>query len=768
MKELIEKYDPITTYFPPLKAQQWHYKVHPYFTKQPGNVVAKYIEHYTRKGDIVLDPFCGSGVTAIEALRLGRKAIAVDLSPLATYITEQTCIGPIDVDEFQEAFNRLEKRVLPFIEKIRKASKEYIKEYKIKDWYPQGVSLPKNADCELVEDLFYRPQLIILAHILANIEKEEHKRYRELLKFAFSGILHRASKTYFKDSKDAGGGNSGIFTKFRYWVPKRPDKRDPWELFKIRFRIIRSAKNKWNDILGDRCIGKDLVVKTKSATQLSNYIEENSVDYIFTDPPYGAHIAYLDLSIMWHAWLKMRVTKKTFEDEIIEGGDYEHTIDHYKDLLTVSFLEMYKVLKLDKWLSLVYFHKDHKLWFTIIDAAKAAGFEYVNTVAQPLSKQTFHKIKNPLKVLGESLIVNFRKSRRVFPAIEREAVPAIKIIYNVAEREIYSKGGATSEDIMRAIVPELFEANLIDKVALTNMNDIFDLLVTEFDHGIDDRWHIKPEKMDKLGNYIPVKDRIKYYLISILRREKQLDLDKIVTIILPLLINGHEPTQKEILEILNEVAFSKDGSKWELKPGKPVVFQQELGFNNEVDYNVIPDLSAHNRTIYKLVMLGRRLRFYPYVGKMEYPEISEKLPKEVAILQGLPINNIDEVQRSRIEQIDCIWFFEGRIPEFAFEVEETTNFLTALERFYSLLERFPSIGTQRRLVIITPRSRKRKLTQELLKSSYAGHPMYMERKISYLYVEDLEAEYPKLVSDSEFSSNSIDRLLSPPETLEIR
>jgi len=153
---------------------------------------------------------------------------------------------------------------------------------------------------------------------------------------------------------------------------------------------------------------------------------------------------------------------------------------------------------------------------------------------------------------------------------------------------------------------------------------------------------------------------------------------------------------------------------------------------------------------------------------MEYPEISEKLPKEVAILQGLPINNIDEVQRSRIEQIDCIWFFEGRIPEFAFEVEETTNFLTALERFYSLLERFPSIGTQRRLVIITPRSRKRKLTQELLKSSYAGHPMYMERKISYLYVEDLEAEYPKLVSDSEFSSNSIDRLLSPPETLEIR
>ena len=61
------------------------------------------------------------------------------------------------------------------------------------------------------------------------------------------------------------------------------------------------------------------------------------------------------------------------------------------------------------------------------------GFSYVNTVAQPLSKQTFHKVKNPSRVLGESLIVNFQKN------IGTEIIPA----YVSTNGEYYSKcGGA--------------------------------------------------------------------------------------------------------------------------------------------------------------------------------------------------------------------------------------------------------------------------------------------------------------------------------------
>jgi hypothetical protein len=63
-----------------------HYGVHPYFTRRPANVVRAYVERYSREGDVVLDPFGGTGVTAIESFLLGRRAIQNDLNPFANFI----------------------------------------------------------------------------------------------------------------------------------------------------------------------------------------------------------------------------------------------------------------------------------------------------------------------------------------------------------------------------------------------------------------------------------------------------------------------------------------------------------------------------------------------------------------------------------------------------------------------------------------------------------------------------------------------------------
>src|SRR2546427_1142116 len=65
-----------------------HYGVHPYFTRRPANVVRSYIERYSQEGDLVLDPFGGTGVTAIEAFLLGRRAIQNDLNPFANFIAQ--------------------------------------------------------------------------------------------------------------------------------------------------------------------------------------------------------------------------------------------------------------------------------------------------------------------------------------------------------------------------------------------------------------------------------------------------------------------------------------------------------------------------------------------------------------------------------------------------------------------------------------------------------------------------------------------------------
>jgi len=83
--------------------------MHKYWARKPHNVVGEYIEHYSKKDEIVLDPFVGSGVTAIEALKRGRKAIAIDIDPLAAFITCMT-LKPVNIKKFEEAFKQIEKR----------------------------------------------------------------------------------------------------------------------------------------------------------------------------------------------------------------------------------------------------------------------------------------------------------------------------------------------------------------------------------------------------------------------------------------------------------------------------------------------------------------------------------------------------------------------------------------------------------------------------------------------------------------------------------
>jgi len=63
------------------------YNIHTYWSKKPHDAIREYIRHYTKPGDLVLDPFSGSGGTALAALSEGRKAISIDRSPAATFIT---------------------------------------------------------------------------------------------------------------------------------------------------------------------------------------------------------------------------------------------------------------------------------------------------------------------------------------------------------------------------------------------------------------------------------------------------------------------------------------------------------------------------------------------------------------------------------------------------------------------------------------------------------------------------------------------------------
>jgi len=80
------------------------YKIHKYFARRPWNVFKSLIEAYSSPGDLILDPFCGGGVTVYEGLRLGRKVVGCDLNPLSTFIVSNMIKQPRDFEELTGAF----------------------------------------------------------------------------------------------------------------------------------------------------------------------------------------------------------------------------------------------------------------------------------------------------------------------------------------------------------------------------------------------------------------------------------------------------------------------------------------------------------------------------------------------------------------------------------------------------------------------------------------------------------------------------------------
>ena len=75
-----------------------------YWGKKPHNIWRKYIEHYTPKNGIYLDPFSGSAISVFEAVKANRKAIAFDLNPLTSF-TIEVFSTKFDIDLFAKSVN---------------------------------------------------------------------------------------------------------------------------------------------------------------------------------------------------------------------------------------------------------------------------------------------------------------------------------------------------------------------------------------------------------------------------------------------------------------------------------------------------------------------------------------------------------------------------------------------------------------------------------------------------------------------------------------
>src|SRR5437879_8509269 len=130
-------------------------------------------------------------------------------------------------------------------------------------------------------------------------------------------------------------------------------------------------------------------VRRGSATKLGD-VANDSVDYVFTDPPFGSNIFYADCNLIWESWLG-RLTDVNSEAVVNRSLSQENggkALREYSDLIGAAMGEIARVLKPGGWATVVFHNTDAEVWQVIRDAAKSAGFEFDQAVSLARQQQS--------------------------------------------------------------------------------------------------------------------------------------------------------------------------------------------------------------------------------------------------------------------------------------------------------------------------------------------------------------------------------------------
>jgi len=547
---------------PKKQATKRHFGVHGYFTKQSWDIVQHHIKNFTQPNDTVLDPFGGSGVTAIESLMLGRKAINIDLNPLTIFIIDALTV-PVSFELLNQEFNNIKEKFIAESPKNNKEYKEVLRKYS----YPKNPILMKDSDVDSVDKLFSEKQLAHLSFLKMLIKKVKDKNIQKSLLLAFSSSISKTNLTYHSSSvRDDNAGNAAPFAYYRYRLAKDDVDLPLINTYETKFKKMVNAKKEIAPLITEQTI-KNLTNLRGTATNIKE-IESESIDYIYTDPPYGSKIPYLDLSVMWNAWLDLDVNDQDREKEAIEGGSLLKTKENYSELLGQSIQEMYRVLKFDRWLSFVFAHKDPHYWHIIVETAQTAGFEYAGAMKQTNGQSSFKKRQNPFTVLSGQLIINFIK-KKTPKAIQKLKLgnEIYDLIIETIESVIAKHSGATLEQINDELIIKGLELGFLYTLS-KEYKDLTPILMNEFDYDQTlKKFHIRQNQQFKTK--IPLDMRIRYFLISYLKTKEREQIypstDDIILDIMPLLRNGVTPENQTILIVLQQIAQQYGENCWKLK-----------------------------------------------------------------------------------------------------------------------------------------------------------------------------------------------------------
>jgi DNA modification methylase len=247
---------------------------HRYPAKFIPQLVERVIKENSSRGDLVCDPFMGSGTTLVEAVVHERQAYGTDINPIAVLITKAKTT-PIEPKFLKE-------QILSLLGRIKSTIANEDGQMLLTTFEQLDVIIPDN---KRLDYWFPEKQKKDLATILSRINALEDEKVRTFSECAFSNILKGCSRWMMKSVKPTRDKNKLIADAYKSFI------------FQMKRMMIKN-EILWNILAGKRF---DCIVDDKDARKMK--LIENSATLIVTSPPYVTSYEYAYLHQLTALWL---------------------------------------------------------------------------------------------------------------------------------------------------------------------------------------------------------------------------------------------------------------------------------------------------------------------------------------------------------------------------------------------------------------------------------------------------------------------------------
>lgn len=179
----------------------------------------------------------------------------------------------------------------------------------------------------------------------------------------------------------------------------------------IEKNVIDTLRRKTEDI--DKAIYPALnntVVQCGSLADVSN-IPDNSIDYIFTDPPFGDNLNYSELNFVWESWLKVITQTDT---EAIVSPKQRKRLAEYQALMETCLTECYRILKPNHWITVEFHNSRNAVWNSIREAIQKAGFIIADVHTLNKQQGSYNQVRGAEQAIKQDLVISAYKPKDSF------------------------------------------------------------------------------------------------------------------------------------------------------------------------------------------------------------------------------------------------------------------------------------------------------------------------------------------------------------------